>query len=328
VNASFWKNSRVLVTGGSGFVGRWVGRSLAAAGAELHILDIVPPKNFSERFALHRADLRDLDATTQLLDEVRPTVVIHLAGQPGVSVSHEQPVSAYESNVLATFNLLEAARRRAEKEAVAGGRLSAIVAVSSNHVYGEQEHNKDLPTPESAALNGAGMYAASKLCGDVLARCYGKSYRLPVGIARMTNSYGGDDHHVAHIITGSILSVLRGQRPVIKQSGQDRKGYLYIEDTADGLLAVAEGVAGSANLAGEAFNLVPDKAITTLDLVQAIVAAAGSDLDPIVQNPAAPHEEEFLDNSKARRLLGWAPRHELAAGLAKTIAWYRGPSGA
>ena len=89
------------------------------------------------------------------------------------------------------------------------------------------------------------MYAASKLAGDVLARSYGKTYDLPVGIARMTNSYGGDDHHVAHIITATILSALKNERPVIKQSGKDRKGYLYIKDTAQGLLAVAEGVAGS-----------------------------------------------------------------------------------
>ena len=181
--------------------------------------------------------------------------------------------------MLATFNLLEAA-----KQLRADGGLAAIVAVSSNHVYGHQDHR---PTVETAPLNGAGMYAASKLCGDVLARCYGKSYGLPVGIARMTNSYGGDDHHVAHIITGSILSTLRGERPVIKQSGRDLKGYLYIEDTVAGLLAVAEGVAGSAELAGEAFNLVPDAAITTLELVGAIIAAADTNLEPIVQNPVA-----------------------------------------
>ena len=320
MNDKFWKNKRVLVTGGSGFVGRWVGRALVAAGADFHILDIVPPKGFSEPFALHHADLRNLDAVTQLLEETRPAVIIHLAGQPGVSVSHDQPVSAYESNVLATFNLLEAAKQKR-----ADGELLAIVAVSSNHVYGHQDHR---PTVESAALNGAGMYAASKLCGDVLARCYGKSYGLPVGIARMTNSYGGDDHHVAHIITGSILSTLRGERPVIKQSGRDLKGYLYIEDTAAGLLAVAEGVAGSMDLAGEAFNLVPDAAITTLELVQAIIAAADSDLEPIVQDPTAPHEEEYLDNAKARRLLGWTPQFDLSTGLRKTIGWYRRFGGA
>lgn len=320
MNDKFWKNKRVLVTGGSGFVGRWVGRALVAAGAEFRILDIVPPKGFSEPFTLHRADLRDLDAVARLLEETRPAVIIHLAGQPGVSVSHEQPVSAYESNVLATFNLLEGA-----KQMRTDGELLAIVAVSSNHVYGHQDHR---PTLEFAALNGAGMYAASKLCGDVLARSYGKSYGLPVGIARMTNSYGGDDHHVAHIITGSILSTLRGERPVIKQSGRDLKGYLYIEDTVAGLLAVAEGVAGSTDLAGEAFNLVPDEAITTLELVRAIIAAADADLEPIVQNPGAAHEEEFLDNTKARRLLAWQPQYDLNAGLRKTIAWYRRSSGA
>ena len=274
----------------------------------------------------------------RLLEATHPAVVIHLAGQPGVSTSHEQPVSAYESNVLATFNVLEAARRSRASHTGDEGKLLSIVAVSSNHVYGHQEHREGRPTPESAPLNGEGMYAASKLCGDVLARCYGTSYGLPVGIARMTNSFGGDDHHVAHIITGSILSVLRGERPVIKQSGRDRKGYLYIEDTVEGLLAVAERVAGSAELAGEAFNLVPDEAVTTLDLVRAIVAAAGDaiparcvsegGLEPIVQNPAAPCEEEFLDNTKARRLLGWRPQHDLAAGLRKTIAWYRRSNGA
>ncbi|HEX3999267.1 MAG TPA: NAD-dependent epimerase/dehydratase family protein [Pirellulales bacterium] len=328
VNAAFWKDKRVLVTGGAGFVGRWVGRALVAAAAELHILDIVPPKHVAEPFALHRADLRDLDAATHLLEETRPDAIIHLAGQPGVSVSHDQPVSAYESNVLATFNLLEAARRMTAAQAGGRGVPLAIVAVSSNHVYGHQPAEGRQATPESAALNGLGMYAATKLCGDVLARCYGKSYGVPVGIARMTNSYGGDDHHVGHIITGSILSTLRGERPVIKQSGRDRKGYLYIEDTVDGLLAVAEGVAGSPQLAGEAFNLVPDEAITTLELVRAIVAAADSALEPIVQLPDAPHEAEFLDNTKARQLLGWKPRHDLRAGLRKTIAWYRRSSGA
>ncbi len=199
---SFWNKKRVLITGGSGFVGRWVGRALAPAGAELHILDLAPPAKYEIPFTFHRADLRELAATRRLIDDVEPEVVIHLAGQPGVGTSQDNPVSAYESNVLATFNLLEASRLH--------GGLQAIVAVSSNHVYGDQ-HGE--PAAEDAPLNGAGMYAASKLCGDVLARAYGKSYGLPVGIARMTNSYGGDDHHVAHIITGTILAALKNERP-------------------------------------------------------------------------------------------------------------------
>jgi CDP-glucose 4,6-dehydratase len=308
---SFWNQMRVLVTGGSGFVGRWVGRALAQRGAELQILDLAPPAGYEVPHRFAKADLRDLTVIRRLLDGLRPDVIIHLAGQPGVGTSHDNPVFAYESNLLATFNMLEACRGRSD--------VRAIVAVSSNHVYGDQHH---LPTTEDAPLNGAGMYAASKLCGDVLARAYGKSYGLPVGIARMTNSYGGDDHHVAHIITGTILSALRGERPVIKQSGHDRKGYLYIKDTAEGLLAVAAGVAASKELHGEAFNLVPNEAITVLDLVKTIIKAAGANVEPILQNPAAPFEEEHLDNAKARRLLDWTPKYDLTAGLQETIEWY------
>ncbi len=308
----FWKHKRVLITGGSGFVGRWVGRALAPANAELHIVDLTPPSRFEVPFAFHGADLRDLAATRRLLDDVGPDVIIHLAGQPGVATSHENPISAYESNVLATFNVLEACRFH--------GAIEAIVAVSSNHVYGDQH---ELPTPEDAPLNGAGMYAASKLCGDALARAYGKSYGLPVGIARMTNSFGGDDHHVAHIVTGTILAALRKEPPIIKQSGRDRKGYLYIKDTAQGLLAVAAGVAASRELRGEAFNLVPDESVAVLDLVQRIVAIVGADLRPVVQNADAPFETEHLDNSKAHRLLRWKPGFDLQAGLSETIDWYR-----
>ncbi len=312
MNIDFYRGKRVLITGGSGFVGRWVSRALQPAEAAIHILDLAPPKQFELPFEFHLTDLRDLAATEKLLQSTRPEIIIHLAGQPGVGTSHDNPLSAYESNVLATFNLLETCRRQSG--------VQAIVAVSSNHVYGDQHH---MPTREDAPLNGSGMYAVSKLCGDVLARTYGKTYGLPVGIARMTNSYGGDDHHMAHIITGSILSALKHEAPVIKNSGRDRKGYLYIKDTADGLLAVGSGVAARKDLYGEAFNLVPDQAITVLDLVRQIIAAAGVELEPVVQHPEAAFEEEHLDNLKAKNLLGWNPRFDLPAGLRETICWYR-----
>jgi CDP-glucose 4,6-dehydratase len=315
VNLDFWHGKRVLVTGGCGFVGRWVCRALRPAEVDLHILDLAPSAQFDEKHTFHRTDLRDLAAVTRLLGEIAPGVIIHLAGQPGVGTSHDNPLGAYESNVLATFNLLEACRRR--------GGVDAIVAVSSNHVYGEQ-HTR--PTPEDCPLNGSGMYAASKLAGDVLARAYGKTYKVPVGIARMTNSFGGDDHHVAHIITATLLSALKNERPVIKQSGRDVKGYLYIEDTAEGLLAVAEGVAGNPQLQGEAFNLVPNEAIPVRDLVRTVLDVVGAKFEPEIQNPDAPFEVEHLDNTKARTLLGWTPAHDFRRGLEKTLEWYRNRS--
>lgn len=316
MNQSFWHRKRVLITGGVGFIGRWVGRALLPAEASLDIVDLQPMQARDVPHRFHQADMRKLETCRELLDKTQPEVIIHLAGQPGVGSSHDNPVGAFEANVLIAFNLLEACRKY--------GRVQSIVAVSSNHVYGDHE---TLPTPETAALNGHGTYAASKLASDVLAQCYGKTYGLPVGIARMTNSYGGDDHHTSHIITASILSALRGERPVIKQSGRDRKGYLFVKDTAEGLLAVAEGAA-KKELAGEAFNIVPNESHTVLELVRAVQQAAGTQHDPVVERPDAHFENEHLDNAKARRLLNWTPKYSLADGLKETIAWYREhPSG-
>ncbi len=110
---------------------------------------------------------------------------------------------------------------------------------------------------------------------------------------------------------------------MIKQSGRDRKGYLYIEDTAEGLLAVAEGVATHKELAGEAFNIVPNDAPAVIDLVKTVLNTAGVKLEPTILNPEAHFEVEHLDNAKAKKLLGWSPEHSLVQGLEKTLAWYR-----
>lgn len=312
MNQTFWNKKKVLVTGGAGFVGRWVGRTLAPAGVELHILDLAPPKDFEVSYEFHQSDLRSLPATKDLLEQLQPAVIVHLAGQPGVQSSHDNPIGAYEANVLCTFNLLEASRRI--------GTVTSIVAVSSNHVYGEQHH---MPSAEDAPLNGVGMYAASKLCADVLARTYGKTYGLPVGIARMANSFGPDDHHHSHIVTGTILSCLKGMRPTIRRSGRDRKGYLFIKDTSEGLLAVAQGIADCKTLFGEAFNLAPDDSPTVLDVVQLIMRITGVPGQPEILEPAATAETEHLDNSRAKRMLAWNPSFNLPVELEETIAWYR-----
>ncbi len=312
INERFWTKKRVLVTGGAGFVGRWLCKKLQQAGAEIHLLDLAAYKQSDPSLVFHHANLCDVATTRQMIADLRPTIIIHLAGQPGVASSHANPVGAFESNVTAAFNLLEVCRQV--------NCADAIVAVSSNHVYGEQHV---MPTDESAPLNGHGMYAATKLASDVLARAFGKDHGLPVGIARITNSYGGEDHHVSHIATATILSALRNESPVIKQSGRDRKGYSYIKDTVDGIFAIAEGVAGNPALYGEAFNIVPDESIAVIDLVRLILKTTGANCEPQVLQPNAPYEEEFLSNGKAAKELSWRPQYSYRNGLAETVEWYR-----
>lgn len=312
MNSSFWQSKTVLVTGGSGFVGRWLVRTLLSEGAQVHVLDLAPEPASATDYSYHQGNLLDLAATENLLQRLKPEILIHLAGQAGVAACHARPLEAFESNVVSTFNVLEAARSY--------GQLKSLVAVSSNHIYGEQE---TLPSCEDAPLNGVGTYAASKLCGDVLARAYGKTYGLPVTIARITNSYGGDDPHSTHIVTASILDALKGDPPVIKQSGRDLKGYLYVKDTVNGLLVLAEQTTALPELSGEAFNLVPDEPISVLALVRKINSLVGLNLEPEISQPTAGFEDEQLDNSKAKQLLGWSPQYSLEEGLGQTIEWYR-----
>ena len=322
MNRTFWPYKTVMVTGGSGFIGGWVVRTLASLNADVHILDMQPPLGLSEvQHTFHELDLRDHHATVRMLREYGAEILIHLAGQADVAVCQQDPMAAFEKNVVCTYTLLEACRTYEN--------LKSIVVVSSNHVYGTQ---KQMPSPEDAPLNGAGIYAASKLCADMIARAYGKSYGLPVAIARITNSFGGDDPHVTHIITGSIISALKREAPVIRQSGRDSKGYLYVEDTVNGLLTLAEQTALRAELHGEAFNFAPDRPIRTKDLVREIVSIVGEGVEPEILDPLADYEEEHLDNKKAQSVLGWSPQYSLSVAVAKTVASLRerygeGPSG-
>ena len=166
MNKDFWVGKRVLVTGGSGFIGRWLVSELASAKARVIVLDIVPDTQGSETERIvNQIDLGDLSNTSHMIEEYGPQVVIHLAGQSSVPACHDDPIEAFKKNVDSTYNLLEACRLY--------GKLESAVVVSSNHVYGEQS---DMPTPEAAMLNGIGIYATSKLCGDLVARAYGKTY--------------------------------------------------------------------------------------------------------------------------------------------------------
>ena len=313
MNEHFWRGRRVAVTGGSGFIGRWVVSTLVSLGAELEILDLLcPDESARAGQSFRQVDLRDLDAVVQLVRERNPEVLIHLAGQGGVSESHSNPIEAFERNIVCTYNTLEACRRSAA--------LVAIVVASSNHIYGPQRQQ---PTGEEAPLNGESIYGTSKLCADVIARAYGKTYGLPVSIARFTNSFGGNDPHLTHIVTSSIISTLNGGRPVISNSGDDSKGFLYVKDLVNGLLILAEKTAVRKELHGEAFNFSPDSPTSVKELVNEVISVTGRDIEPEILQPGADYGREHLGNARARNVLGWTPSCSLREGLEETIAWYQ-----
>lgn len=304
----FWKDRPTLVTGCSGYLARALTAELASRGARVLGLDRHPPAGtFPSETAV--LDLRDTRALSQLLDARGIRTIFHLAGQSGVHASAVDPAAAFEANALVTWSLLDAVRRSAAP--------AETVAVSSNHVYGSHPTR---PTPEDAALLATAPYAASKACGDIAARCFAQSYGLAVGVARITNTFGGADPHSKHLITSTISAALRGEPPVVTGNPASRKGYLYISDTIEALVLLAERL-GPLGLRGEAFNFCPDESWTVLEVVAAALKASGRG-DLVATLPAVPPHEpetEHLSNAKAAKVLGWRPRLSFADGLAHAV---------
>jgi CDP-glucose 4,6-dehydratase len=173
-------------------------------------------------------------------------------------------------------------------------------------------------------LRGQHPYDVSKSCTDLIAQAYAVTYGLPVTITRCGNFYGGGDLNWNRIVPGTIRSVLRGERPVIRSDGQFVRDYFYVEDGAAAYMLLAQSLAEQPDLKGEAFNFSNELQITVLDLVQRILTLMDSPLTPDVRNETSNEiKHQYLSAAKARTMLGWAPLFDLDTGLRHTINWYR-----
>ena len=172
---------------------------------------------------------------------------------------------------------------------------------------------------------GRHPYDVSKSCADLLAQMYATTYQLPVCVTRCGNFYGGGDLNWNRIVPGTIRSVLRGERPVIRSDGQFTRDYLYVEDGARAYLLLAEQLAARPVLAGEVFNFSYERRMTVLAMVTTLLEVMGSTLEPEVRNEASNEiRNQYLDATKARTMLGWSPAFNFEASLRSTVDWYKG----
>jgi CDP-glucose 4,6-dehydratase len=164
----------------------------------------------------------------------------------------------------------------------------------------------------------------SKSCADLISQSYGASFGLPVVVTRCGNFYGGGDLNWNRIVPGTIRSVLRGQRPVIRSDGSLIRDYFYVEDGAAVYMLLAEQLAAHPDYRGEAFNFSYGSQVSVLEMAQRILERMGSKLKPDIRNEASNEIlKQTLDAGKARQKLGWQPLFSLEQGLDRTIAWYR-----
>lgn len=315
-----WKGSNVFLTGSTGLLGSWLSQEIVSRGANVTCLvrDWVPRSRFHTEgthntVSVVRGQLENYGLLVRALNEYEIDTVFHLGAQTIVRTSSRSALSTFESNVRGTWNLLEACK--------GSPLVKRVVVASSDKAYGAHEK---LPYSENAPLIGRFPYDVSKSCADLIAFSYYHTYGLPVAVTRCGNLYGGGDLNFSRLIPGTIRSVVLDENPIIRSDGEYIRDYFYVRDAVKAYLDLADRLV-DGSFVGEAFNFGNEAPVSVLDVVRLILSLMdGSDLEPVVLGEAS-HEirEQYLDCTKARDRMAWAPEWSLEDGLRETIGWYR-----
>ena len=285
---------RILVTGGSGFIGTRIVRGLRDHGVT--VID----KNISE--VDHRADIRNKEEINRVFSKEKPEYVIHLAAEVDTRISMEKPESSVETNVIGTLNVLDACRSSGTKN---------IVFASSAAVYGEPQY---IPVDEKHDTLPVSIYGATKLISEKYIEMYCRAYGMKYVILRYANVYGPESKSVISIF---IERMLKGERPMIFGNGSQKRDYIYVDDVVSATIAAvkkADGMTLNISTATE----------TSVKDVYNIISEHVKPTKPIFKKESRGEINSIrLDNSMAKKYLNWTPKTDLATGIAKIIAVMR-----
>ena len=316
----FWRGRPVFVTGATGLLGSWLVPELVRRGAAVVALvrdgsprSLLVRDGWLDQVETVRGSLTDEGLVRRALAEYSVDTVFHLGAQTLVGVAKVDPVGTLEANVRGTWMLLEAARQTGVRQ---------VLVASSDKAYGD---SPDLPYRESHPLQGRFPYDCSKSCTDLITTMYARTFGLRACIARCGNLFGGGDLNFSRLIPGVIEATLRERPFLIRSDGKFVRDFLYVEDAASAYIQLAEKLAEDDRLAGEAFNFGLELRPTMLEITERVLEIMGRiDLRPVIQNVASAEiREQYLDASKAKSVLGWAPKLGMDEGLRRTVAWYR-----
>ena len=323
---NFYKGKRVFLTGHTGFKGSWLCSTLLKMGAtvtgyalepdtEPALFNILGLKNH-----LHSVigDIRDLSALKKAMEEADPEIIFHMAAQPIVRESYNNPVYTYEVNVMGTVNMFESAR--------GAKHLASLVDITTDKVYENKEQAKGYV--ETDVLCGSDPYSNSKSCNELVAYAYKKSFfaydEAPaISTARSGNVVGGGDFSAFRIIPDCVRATLEGKPVVIRNPGSIRP-YQHVLDCLGGYLHLAQKQYEDPGLAGQ-YNFGPIDAdsVTTETLVRLFCDAWGEGAEYTIKPDGGPPETNFLrlDITKAKAVLGWTPVWNIRDAVEKTVAW-------
>tara|TARA_R110002051_G_scaffold312119_1_gene387015 strand:+ start:305 stop:1249 length:945 start_codon:yes stop_codon:yes gene_type:complete len=308
----------VLITGGTGFLGSYITKRILPNVENVTIITLnIKQKTTlkalgidTSKINIVKGDIRDFEFVKLLFNEYEFDTIFHLGALSEVKKCQPDPKLAFDTNIVGTINILEAARLY--------GNVKAIAVSSSDKAYGSGK----LPYLENTPMDGQGVYEVSKSCTDLIARSYFYNYNLPVVVTRCSNLYGGADMNMSRIIPNTIRLALQGRSPMIwKGSEKAIREFLYIEDAVDGYLSLIKNI---DNTKGQAFNIGSGEIISIGDLVKTILSKIDNKLSINYQTKDFPEiNHQYLDSSKIKNITKWKPNTKLSDGLDKSITQYK-----
>ena len=324
---------KILVTGGTGFIGSAVVRTAISRGYEIVNVDSLTyaacPENLSsvdghKNYEFEMCDITNLAKLTRVFAKHKPDAVMHLAAESHVDRSIDSPSAFIQTNIVGTFNLLEVSRKYWHERDLRD--KFCFHHVSTDEVYGSLSTDTEIQFTEDTAYDPRSPYSASKASSDHLVRAWNKTYGLPTIITNCSNNYG-PFHFPEKLVPITIINALEGKPIPIYGDGSNIRDWLYVEDHADALLLVlAKGKRGYG------YNIGGENERTNLTLVMSICKildrlkpkSAGSFLDQIIFVEDRPgHDARYaISPERMRNELDWHPSVTIEEGLELTVEWY------
>ena len=349
----FYKGKKVLITGHTGFKGSWLSVILSNLGAEViglsscsktetRLFDLC---HVQDEITHIKGNIQNFQTVLNTFQEYKPEIVIHMAAQPLVRLSYEDPLETYSTNVMGTVHLLEAVRRT--------DCVRSVVNVTTDKVYENKEW--EWGYRENEPLDGFDPYSNSKSCSELVTHSYVRSFfsassassassrgsnniggsgnsgnsssstgRAGVSTARAGNVIGGGDFAKDRIIPDCVRAAISKQ-PIVVRNPSSIRPYQHVLEPLFAYLLIAQEQYGNAGKSGY-YNVGPDEkdCVFTAELVELFCKEWGEGLSWETQvNPDAPHEANFLklDCSKIKKTFGWSPRWNIKTAIKKTVEW-------
>lgn len=316
MNDKYWKEKKVLVTGGEGFIGSHLTDKLVELGADVTVFakanimgnqpNLTNLKQVIDKIKIISGNVGEKDAITQIIKS-DPDVIMHLGAIAFVDYSFDHPFEVITANYLGTLNVLQAAMNL---------DIERVVVTSSSEIYGTAQY---APIDEKHPLNPTSPYAASKAAADRTAFAFWNTYNLPIAIIRPFNTYG--PRHTYDIIPKFIKLALKNKDLTIYGDGNQSRDFTFIDDMVRAFV-----IMGSDKKAlGEAVNFGSGKDVTINDITQKIIKMSKSSSKVVhVEKRMAEVQRLICDYSKAKKLFGWEPKVGIDEGIRINIEYEKG----